>query len=54
MSSANDLPPIPTEIQNLLRLAAVDAALCDELVERRGDVAVIVGDTGGVSQALPR
>jgi len=33
------MPPVPTGIQTLLRLASVDAAFRDELVARRGEVA---------------
>ncbi len=34
-----DLPPVPTGIQSLLRLASVDAAFRDELVQRRAGIA---------------
>jgi len=40
---ASELPPVPTGIQTLLRLAALDAAFLDELVERRADMARAAG-----------
>jgi hypothetical protein len=41
--SGADLPPVPTGIQKLLRLAAVDRAFHRELLERRGELARAAG-----------
>jgi hypothetical protein len=38
-------PPVPTGIQQLLRLASVDADFCRELCERRAEVAAACGVT---------
>jgi hypothetical protein len=38
-------PPVPTGIQQLLRLASVDATFCRELCERRAEVAAACGVT---------
>jgi len=36
-------PPVPTGIQRLLRLASVDESFRHELLERRGEIAAVVG-----------
>jgi hypothetical protein len=41
--SGRGLPPVPHGIQQLLRLASVDPAFCEELVTRRGAVADAAG-----------
>jgi hypothetical protein len=47
-----ELPPVPTGIQQLLRLAAVDPAFRRELLERRGEVADAAGLTLTQSERL--
>ncbi|MBI5490654.1 MAG: hypothetical protein HY905_25190 [Deltaproteobacteria bacterium] len=38
-----DLPPVPTGIQKLLRLASVDGSFREELLRRRGGIAPVAG-----------
>jgi hypothetical protein len=38
-----ELPPVPTGIQQMLRLASVDAAFRRELLDRRGELAALAG-----------
>ncbi len=42
-AAASDLPPVPTGIQNLLRLASVDRQFRKQLVERRDGLAAVAG-----------
>jgi len=39
--SRSDLPPVPTGIQKLLRLASVDGGFREELLQRRGGIAAV-------------
>jgi hypothetical protein len=53
------LPPVPTGLQTLVRMAALDAAFLDQLLDRRADAAAAAGielspSERAILAALPR